>query len=57
MHDMAQGLERMLEKSSPGLPAELHKAKLKFYLINLLLDKVAFQLKLLPKGTYAETIS
>ena len=55
--ELARDLERMLEKSSPGLPAEIRETELRFYLMNSLPEKVAFQLKLSPKGTYAETIS
>ena len=44
--DLAPYLERILDKLSPGLPAEIRETKLRFYLINLLSDKVAFQLKL-----------
>ena len=54
---LARDLERMLGKSSPGLPAEIHETELRFHLMNSLPEKVAFQLKLSPKGTYAETIS
>ena len=52
--ELARDLERMLDKSSTGLPAEIRE---RFHLINSLPDKVAFQLKLSPKGSYAETIS
>ena len=55
--ELARDLERMLDRSSPGLPAEIHEAKLQFHLMNSLPKKVAFQLKVSPKGTYAETIS
>ena len=54
---LARDLERMLDMSSLGLPAEIHEAELRFHLMNSLPEKVAFQLKVLPKGTYAETIS
>ena len=47
----------MLDKSSLGLPAEIREAELWFHLMNSLPEKVAFQLKVSPKGTYAETIS
>ena len=47
----------MLDKSSPGLPVEIHKVKSQFYLMNSLPEKVAFQLQVSPKGTYGETIS
>ena len=46
----------MLDKSSPGLLAEIRETELRFHLINSFPDKVAFQLKLSLKGSYAETI-
>ena len=55
--ELARDLERMLDKSSPGLPAEICETELRFHFMNTLPEKVAFQLKLLPKGTYTETIS
>ena len=55
--ELARDLERMLDKSSPGLPAEIRETELRFHLMNSLPEKVAFRLKLSPKGTYAETIS
>ena len=55
--ELARDLERMLDKSSPGLPVEIRETELRFHLMNSLPEKVAFQLKLSPKGTYAETIS
>ena len=58
---LARNLERMLYRSFPGefpgLPAEIREAELRFHLMNSLPEKVAFQLKVSPKGTYAETIS
>ena len=54
---LAWGLERMLDKSSPGLPKEIREAELRFHLMNSLTEKVAFQLKVSPKGTYVDTIS
>ena len=44
--ELARDLERMLDKSSPGLPAEISEAELWFYLMNSLPEKVAFQLVL-----------
>ena len=55
--ELARDLERMLDKSSPGLPAEIREAELRFHLLNSLPEKIAFQLKLSPKVSYAETIS
>ena len=55
--ELARDLEKLLDRSSPGLPAEIRETELRFHLMNSLPDKVAFQLKLSPKGAYAETIS
>ena len=53
---LARDLESMLDKSSPGLAAEIHEAELRFHLVNSLPEKDVFQLKVSPKDTYAETI-
>ena len=37
--ELAQDLKRMLDKSSPGFPAEIHKTELQFYFMN---SKVGF---------------
>jgi len=55
--ELARDLETLLDHSSPGLPANIHDAELRFHLMNSLPEKAALQLKLLPKGTYAETIA
>ena len=55
--ELARDLERLLDRSSPGLPASIREAELRFHLMNSLPEKVAFQLKLLRKGSLAETIS
>ena len=55
--ELAQDLKRMLDKSSPGLLAEIREAELRFHLMNSLPEKDVFQLKVSPKDTYAETIS
>ena len=44
----------LLDRSSPGLPAEI---RLRFHLMSTLPAKLALQLKLLPKGTYTQTIA
>ena len=51
--ELARDLEGMLDKSSPGLPAEIREVELRFHLMNSLPKKVAFQLKV----SYVETIS
>ena len=55
--ELVRDLERLLEKASPDLPTAIRSTELRFYLINALPEKVSFQLKLLPKGNYRETIS
>ena len=57
MDELARDLERLLDRSSPGFPATICEAELRFHLMNSLPEKVAFQLKLLPKGNLAKTIS
>jgi len=55
--ELARDLERLLDKASPGLPAEPRDCELHFHLMNSLPERVAFQLKLLPKGTFVQTIA
>ena len=55
--ELARDLERLLEKASPDLPAAVKSTELRFHLINALPEKISFQLKLLPKANYRETIS
>ena len=55
--ELARDLERLLDKASLDLPAEVRNKELKFHLMNALPDKVSLQLKLLPPQTYAQTIS
>ena len=54
--ELAHDIEKLLDKASPGLPAEIRDSELRFHFISALLEKVAFQLKLLPKLEYGETI-
>ena len=54
---MARDIEKLLDKASPGLPKELRDTELRFHLTRTLPDKIAFQLKLLPKQDYLQTIS
>ena len=54
---VACDLEKLLDKASPGLPAEIQDTKLCYHLINSLAERIALQLKLLPKVNFAETIS
>ena len=55
--ELARDIEKLLDRSSPGLPAEVRDSELRFHLMSALPEKVALQLKLLPKGTYAQTIA
>ena len=55
--ELARDLERLLDKASPGLPAEIRDRELKYHLMNTLPEKVSLQLKLLPTNTYTQMIS
>ena len=50
-------MERLLDKASPGLPAEIRDRELKYHLMNALPEKVSLQLKLLPTHTYTQMIA
>ena len=39
-------IEKLLDQASPGLPTNTCEVELRFHLINLLPENVAFQLKL-----------
>jgi len=54
---LARDIEKLLESASPGLSEANSQAELHYHLVNALPDKVAFQLKVLPKLGYHETIS
>ena len=55
--ELAQDLERLLDQASPGLQGNLKDKELKYHLMNVLPDKVSFQLKLLLAQGYIETIA
>ena len=55
--ELAQDIEKLLNRLLPGLPVEVHDSELRFHLMSALPEKVALQLKLLPKGSYAQTIA
>lgn len=55
--ELARDIEKLLDRASPGLPADSRNAELRYHLLNALPDKVTLQLKLLPKVDYPETIS
>ena len=54
--ELARDIERLLDKASPGLPMANRDTELRYHLLNSLPEKVTFQLKLLPKVGYSETI-
>ena len=47
--EVACDLEKLLDKACPGLPAEIQDKELRYHLINSLPERIALQLKLLPK--------
>ena len=55
--ELARDIEKLLDKASPGLPAEARERELRFHLTSALPEKTSFQLKLLPKQTYHQTIA
>ena len=55
--EMAHCIERLLDKASPGLPANVRDSELQYHRINALPEKVSLQLKLLPQENYQNTIS
>ena len=55
--ELARDIEKLLDKASPGLPAEAREMELRFHLTTALPEKISFQLKLLPKQTYQQTIA
>ncbi len=55
--ELARDLEKLLDKAAPDLPSEVREAELRYHLINALPERVAFQLKLLPKEDYSKTIT
>jgi len=52
--ELACDIERLLDRASPGFPANLRDTELRYHLINALPQKVA--VKLWPKKSLAETI-
>ena len=58
INELAHDLKRLLDdKPSPVLSAELRGFELRFHLMNSFPERVAFQLKLLPKGTFVHIIA
>ena len=57
IHEIASCIERLLNKASPGLPANICNSELQHHLINALSEKILHKLKLLPQENYQNTIS
>ena len=57
IHALPFKSEKLLDTVSPGLPEANRQVELRYHLLNALPDKVALQLKLLPKVGYHDTIS
>ena len=55
--ELARDMEKLLDKASPDLPPEARETELRFHLTTALPEKISFQLKLLPKLTYDQTIA
>jgi len=55
--ELARDLERLLDRASSRLLVNVRDTKLRYHVINALPEKVAFQLKLLPKKPSVETIT
>ena len=55
--ELARDLERLLDRASPNLPAEVRDTELRYHLISALPDKVALQIKLLPVTNFVRTMS
>ena len=55
--ELARDIEKLLDRASPGLPAEAREMELRFHLMSALPEKIAFQLKLLPKQSYHQTVA
>ena len=55
--ELARCIERLVDKASPGLPADVRANELQYHLINALPEKVSLQLKLLPQENYQQTVA
>ena len=55
--ELVRCIERLVDKASPGLPANVRVNELQYHLINALPEKVSLQLKLLPQENYQQTIA
>lgn len=55
--ELARDVEILLDKASPGLPADIKEGELHYHFTTALPEKISFQLKILPKQTYSQTIA
>ena len=55
--ELARDIEKLLDRAAPGLEGAVRTTELRFYLISALPERISFQLKLLPKVSYRETIT
>ena len=55
--ELARCIERLVDKASLGLLANVRVNELQYHLINALPEKVSLQLKLLPQENYQQTIA
>ena len=55
--ELAKDIEKLLDNASPSLPTKVRDMELQFHLTRAFPDKIAFQLKLLHKQDYLQTIS
>ena len=54
---LARDIEKLLNRASPGLPTEAREMELHFQLMSALPEKIVFQLKLLSKQSYHQTVA
>ena len=52
MDELAKGIKKLLDRALLDLPAEAREMVLCFHLKSAFPEKIAFQLKLLPRQTY-----
>ena len=57
MDELARDIEKLLDRAAPGLEGAVRTTELRLYLISALPERISFQLKLLPKVSYRETIA
>ena len=55
--ELARCIERLVDKASLGLPANVCSSELQYHLINALSEKVSLQLKLMPQESHQQTVS